>query len=286
MYVKKVIFFVYCLSLTSCQDWCEVIAPNKTFKGLGIYHEYNQSGYGQYWFHNEQGLKWKVNLDFNNTGFVKIVMDYNSTQRERQDIQRFSIFYERQNDNYCYINCLSYVDNQVYCNHFIIRQTFFRFYTTVDQNPLGHSFLYMKPFPSKKHDNWLLAINKTDRFDRWTVRFDPLKVEYQPCDDNCTSIPMIDQMNGSLFATLNSIVEFEFELNDTNGQILLFDINHLPYFCLQPENQSLSEQVLLILIHQRCARVGNQQIFPLSAEPGSNQPVRKARREIFRFLHD
>ena len=240
---RDILFIVCCLSLTSCQDWCEVIAPNNTYKGLGIYNLY-----GQYWFYNKQGLKCKFNFDINKRGQSNIPMDYSSVEKENQDIvQRFDISYEKPKNNYYIVNCWTYeqnVENRVNCSYVSVHQSITRSYDTTDEHKLDRNFVYLKPFPSQIHDNWLLAVNKIDRNDRWKVIFEPSKLDYQRCGDECPSIPVVEHMDGSLFGRIDSIVEFE--RDDITGHILLFDINHRPYYCSQLENQSLSEQVLHI----------------------------------------
>ena len=205
---RPILFFVCCLSLTSCQDWCEVIAPNNRYEGLGVYREY-----GQYWLYNRQGLKWKVNFDFNETGHSNITMDYSSIEEENPDIvQRFDISYEEiMNNNYS-ANCWTYVqnvENRVNCSYISTNQSMSHSYDITYR--LGYDLVYFKPFPSQMHDNWLLAISKMDRNFRWKVVFEPSKLEYQACFDECPSIPMVDQMDGSLFENIDSIVEFESE---------------------------------------------------------------------------
>ena len=236
---------MYCLSLTSCQDWCEVIAPNKTYIGLGIYRQYKELDSGQYWMYNKQGLKWKVNFTVDASGHSNIIMEYSSIVNVNDQInQGFGIYYETPG-LYYYINC-EIIDKYVNCSYmYNINTTNTRIVTDQfnSSNQLNSDFKYLKPYPSQTHDNYLTAINKNNIEVRRSVRLEPGVLQYSNCSNICPSIPMVDQMNASLFARIDSIADYNIKQSDKSGHILVFDINGQPFYCIQPENQSLSKEV-------------------------------------------
>ena len=221
-------------------DWCEVIAPNNTYKGLRIYSQYDSSGLRQNWMRNEQGLEWKVNFTLDPSGHLNFIMDETIERNNNTDvIQMFSISYTLQ-DFYYIINCAMHSD-RLECVYGHLKTNYYnKIVLTKRMNP---NFLYVKPYPSQRHDSSLIEISKKDPYYRTIIRFEPRGIEYMECNVICHSIPLVEQMNGSLFARISSIVDYEDKSNNTFGHIMLFDINGRPYYCTQPENQSLTEEV-------------------------------------------
>ena len=76
-----------------CQDLCQLIAPNNTYKGVGIYQRFNVSGDYEYWMYNRQGLEWRVVINASEFGNPVFVVDYESKREINRNIsQRFGIF--------------------------------------------------------------------------------------------------------------------------------------------------------------------------------------------------
>ena len=239
-----IIIFMYCLSLTSCQDWCEVIAPNKTYRGLGIYREYKELDSEQYWMYNKQGSVWKVNFTLDANGHSNITMVNSSIKSFTDRIsQLFGIYYETPEHRYYSINCAIF-HKYVICTYLYPAPNGSQITDDLTHaNQLNSDFVYLKPYPSQRHDNYLIAINKNARQNRTIVRLQPRHIQYSDCSNICPSIPMVDEMNASLFARIDSIADYNIKQSDKSGHILLFDINGQPFYCIQPENQSLSEEV-------------------------------------------
>ena len=237
----SILFFVSYWPLIWCTDWCEIIAPNKTYKGLSIYNRYDSSGLRQNWMRNKEGSMWKVNFTFDQNGPLDFIMDDTiETFLKRNVIQMFSISYKRQ-DIYYNMNCEMY-SNRLECVYHNLKEDK-DYYNQILANKLNPNFLYVKPYPSQRHDSSLIEISKKDRNSRAIVRLEPTRIEYMVCNDICYSIPLVERMNSSLFARIDSIVDYEDKANNRFGHILLFNINGRPYYCTQPENQSLSEEV-------------------------------------------
>ena len=81
----KIILIAICLPLISSEDLCELIAPNGSYKGLGIYKRYEYKEFLKvvflgYWMYNKQGMEWKVMFEINETNNVNIEVDYQSIQ--------------------------------------------------------------------------------------------------------------------------------------------------------------------------------------------------------------
>ena len=238
------IFFIYCLSLTSCEDWCEVIAPNKTYKGLGIYRQYKELDSGQYWMYNKQGLQWKVDFTLDASGHSNITMVNSSIRRLTNRVNMFfGLYYEISDNRYYSINCRK-IDGLTYCQYLYPGPDGSpTSYNLTHDNQLNSDFVYLKLYPSQTQDNYLIAINKNNRQNRTRVKLEPPDIQYSDCSNICPSIPMVDQMKASLFARIDSIADYNIRQSDKSGHILVFDINGQPFYCIQPENQSLSKEV-------------------------------------------
>ena len=156
----------------------------------------------------------------------------------------FGISYQRFQNEYYSVNCGLINNSVIYCKYLYSVVDSPRYFSHPTQpNQTNTDLVYLKPFPSQRHDSYLIAIDKNNREDRTMVRLNPAEIQYMSCKTMCPSIPMVEQMDASLFAQIDSIVDYEDKDNNHFGHILLFKINDRPYYCTQPENQSLSEQV-------------------------------------------
>ena len=46
------------LCLSESYDWCSLLKPNNTYKGLGIYHKFDSNGDGKYIMYDTNGKQW------------------------------------------------------------------------------------------------------------------------------------------------------------------------------------------------------------------------------------
>ena len=241
-----ILFIISFLPLYSCEDWCHIIAPNQTYNGLGIYQEYKRFDRRQYWMFNKQGLKWKVNITFDESGLSMITLVESSISRLNVRIsQMFGISYYRPQNEYYSVNCGVFDYSVTSCVYLysVVNGTQNIYHNQTQPNKTNTDFVYLNPFPSQRHDSYLIAIDKNNREDRTMVGLNPREIQYMSCNTMCPSIPMVEQMDGSLFAQIDSIVDYEDKDNKHFGHILVFDINGRPFYCTQTENQSLSDEV-------------------------------------------
>ena len=120
----------------------------------------------------------------------------------------------------------------------------------VTNKEVDNNFVFVKLLPSmmKDREDSIVAIDQSNRTDRWIITLGiDNKLSVNQCSlRRCPSIQFIDQMNDTLFKRIDSIVDYR--IDDRFGHILLFDITGRPYYCSQPENESLSEKVFNELV--------------------------------------
>ena len=85
---KMILFFVFTLSLTSisCEDWCSLIKPNGTYKGLGMYRyfEVQDKGIGSFLMYNRAGAEWKFQINYTDD-MLSLKMIENSTKESANE---------------------------------------------------------------------------------------------------------------------------------------------------------------------------------------------------------
>ena len=87
-----ILLFINCLPMILCQDLCQLIAPNNTYKGIGIYKRFNWLESYEYWMYNRQGLEWRVVINTSDWENPVFVIDYESNREMNINItQRFGI---------------------------------------------------------------------------------------------------------------------------------------------------------------------------------------------------
>ena len=95
-----------------------------------------------------------------------------------------------------------------------------------------------------------LLINKANKSEQKYIDYneDENKLLTTTCNrwHPCPNTTFFDQMNDTLVIKIESIVDYN--ISNRFVHILLFDINGRPKYCVQPDNQSLSQEVFLITI--------------------------------------
>jgi hypothetical protein len=254
--------FIFYIALISCQDWCSVIAPNGQYMGTSLYKRFSEDkGEGEYWMDNKQGLEWIVNI--NDKDMTIEGMDFGSKRKmSKETVKRFGLYFIDKvgSDPLKYeiaINCDLIGNNskrQLFCvfkNREYYpsdsKKNIIYFDADVTKTLIGDR-VFIKPDPSLiSNGNYMLAINKRNRSDILILDFDYKTddVTINQCTSDisrCSSPKFIEQMEDSLLKQFDSAIEFE-----RKGHILWFNINGQPFYCFQPKEQPLSDQVFVIL---------------------------------------
>ena len=251
----KIILITICLPLISSEDLCQLIAPNGSYKGLGIYKTYNYSNqihsfFHEFWMYNKQGMEWKVMLDINETNDVNIEVDYQSIQAINTSIVKrlefvltpilgdwplYSIFhcdilkYERE-ANYWEIVCKAILVTST-GSHIKVR----------DGNDWLDSVFINHDYPKPIRFILVNKKNKTIKKYLYYDRYVQTMIAIQCNQMTCPDIEFIQQMDDSLVRQIDSVVDYYNRL--TFRHLLLFDINGRPYYCIQTNYNNISEQV-------------------------------------------
>ena len=257
----KIISIAICLPLISSQDLCQLIAPNGSYKGLGIYKTYNYSNqihsfFHDYWMYNKQGIEWKVILDINETNDVKIEIDYQSIQAINKSIVKrlefvltpilgdwpiYSIFhcdvlkYEREANDW-----------EIVCKAILVTSSGSHIKVRDVNDWLDSVFInhdYPKPIRFILVNKKNKTIKKYLYYDRYVQTMIAIQCNITTCPD----IEFIEQMDDSLVRQIDSVVDYYNGL--TFRHLLLFDINGRPYYCVQTDYNNISEQVYYQILY-------------------------------------
>ena len=258
----KIILIAISLPLISSEDLCQLIAPNGSFKGLGIYKRYEYKEFLKavflgYWMYNKQGMEWKVMFEINETNDVNIEVDYQSIQAINTSIiKRLGLFTYPIKDwpRFYVFNCDVFRsqgkanDLEVDCRN-IFDTSSGSHLSVRDVNDLLDSVFIHQKIPLALPSHYIL-VNKTNKTIHKYFHYDG-KLEAMitlPCNQmTCSDIRFIEQMDDSLVRQIDSTVDYNIGL--TFKHFLLFDINGRPYYCVQTECINISEQVCDQTLH-------------------------------------
>ena len=252
-----ILLFIICHPVI-CKDLCQLIAPNNTYNGVGIYQRFNVSG-NEYWMYNRQGLEWKVVINTSDWENPVFVMDYESKREINRNIrQRFGIFVNNYPTNLYYpMICDIIGDSKRFVCHIvsdsinIINRIEFKLN---NWNNRVKEFLFVNIYPMS-----ILVPDKEKRKERNIISLNKQTntLHLRPCDsDNvdCSTFPIlryIEQMDKSLLATIVSALDYTQHSSSPfrKGNLLLFDINDRPYYCVLEPNETITsyEQVIIII---------------------------------------
>ena len=217
----KIILIAICLPLISSQDLCQLIAPNGSYKGLGIYKRYNFSEpiyafFRDYWMYNKQGIEWKVIFGINETNDVRIEVDYQSIQAINTSIvKRLGLFVTPKFDVWPYIvlHC-DFIRSKGEANDLKVncRDTYSGSHIKVrDVNDWLDSIFINQDDPLESH---FISVNKKNKtITKYLYYDDTLEdIIAVPCYivylETCPIIKFIEQMDDSLFRQIESIDEY------------------------------------------------------------------------------
>ena len=239
-----ILLFIICLPVILCQDLCQLIAPNGHYKGLGIYQLWDMSG-GKwvYWMYNKQGLEWKVVINASDAKNLIFVNDYDSKREMNINIeQRFGVkaFLSTssvvcdiiENEWICRNNLLNKVieiqkspETNLTDKVFMIFNILFPLYeTNIEIYVLKNFFMINK---QNKKERYKLIVSEEEG----TIAILPLE---DGTTENLKIWNYLELLNDLLFQSIESIVDyFIFEIEDDKyfTYIMVFDINHRPYYC-------------------------------------------------------
>ena len=112
----------------------------------------------------------------------------------------------------------------------------------------------MKARPNSPLDDYVLVINKLNRSQvskvfmptyTWDEQHSYSELANHSCGDDCNVPQFVYQMNGSLFAQIDGVADFNFmsESGGKSGYLMLLNIEGRPKFCFTFEGDDITRQV-------------------------------------------
>ena len=119
-----------------------------------------------------------------------------------------------------------------------------------DRSFFWENSLIMKGRPSVQTDDYVLVFNKMNKREVFKLDID-LK-NHSCVSPDCYVPKFVDQMDGTLFAKIKGVVDFNFG-NDGGklGHLLLFNISGRPMMCFTFRDEDISREVR----HKYCSSI-------------------------------
>ena len=261
MKMLTILLFIILQSLSSVQSLnCSDVRQSN---GFGLYVRREPNGSRSYWIHNKKGSEWELYLNETN-GLIDIERISNESGHDRSVTIGFSNFvrfkHSSTTDNhrkhwfFVSHNCLKYAKSDlINCD---VTQTeehsneLLR--SKVHQRLMYDNLLIFKTYPilndTPLANHWMAynRYEKNRRFQLGLYNIESFDYDLYTERKRLPDIAFIRQMNDSLFSQIESMLDYN--LRGMTGHMLWLNIDHKHYYCFQPEGQSLSEQVLILIL--------------------------------------
>ena len=251
--IPILLFILQSLSSVLCLNCSDVRQSN----GFGIYVKRETKGDRINWIYDKNGKEWKLNLTEKNREMDIESIGNETLEYALRAMIRFSnyIRFEHLKQTVSY-NCHIRMDRNlsgqpigIICGVSVNRAKPYAVGVRLKtNNPLA-----FKTYP-KNNDYSSPQVmvynrhNKSDRVILEMLSIDHRKANYslRITKDNLPDIPFIRGMNDSLFGQIDSIIDYNLDhTKGLSGHMLWFNIKDRHYYCFQPEEQPLSEQVFI-----------------------------------------
>ena len=252
---SSILIIVLMVSMSECEDWCSLIKPNGSYKGLGIYHRWYErhEGKAEYVMFNRAGYEWKFEITGSpQTGLkeMNISLIEGSLKRvdDRNVVNRFGIYVEEGSlpslkDYVGECSVLESVEQgyNISCQEY-------KSQTKIINLPKDLiNVVIMKVSP---RENWVLSLGSyvllISKDKKSHLFYDPtantLTSECGLSRSKCKIPQFVGQLNDSLFENIDGVVDYNYG-KGYSGWLVLFSIDQTLKYCFTAENQNISEEV-------------------------------------------